>query len=66
MKKLQLDLDHLAVETFATDAPGAERGTVAACDATNGGNTCVYHCTFAGDTCDACPISFACPRTWNC
>ena len=65
MKKLQLDLDQLAVETFATDAPRTERGTVAA-HATNGGNTCVYHCTFAGDTCDACPISFACPRTWNC
>ena len=34
MRKLTLDLDALAVESFATDAAAAARGTIAAREAT--------------------------------
>jgi hypothetical protein len=37
MKKLKLDLNELAVETFATDHGGRERGTVAG----HATNTCI-------------------------
>jgi hypothetical protein len=42
MRKLSLDLDALAVESFATAAPAAERGTVRANDALV--DTGVYSC----------------------
>lgn len=67
MKKITLNVDHLAVEAFTTGAPAPARGTVAANEVTSSGNTCVYHCTFAGATCDnGCPLTFACPKTYNC
>ena len=52
MKKLQLDLDTLAVESFSTDGGEAPRGTVAAHEYTNTAPTCVYHCTWVGNTCE--------------
>ncbi len=56
MKKLHLDLETLRIDSFATDAPGSGRGTVAAhALLTNTRPTCVYHCTFAG-----------CPETELC
>jgi tetrahydromethanopterin S-methyltransferase subunit E len=54
MKKLQLDIDALSIESFATGSPDAERGTVAANAITTGANTC-YHCT-----------RFGCPPTGLC
>ena len=67
MKKISLNVDRLAVETFTTARAAPERGTVAAHEATGSGSTCVYHCTFAGDTCEggAC-FTYGCPRTYNC
>jgi hypothetical protein len=53
MKKLQLDMDALAIESFATEKPAEERGTVAAY-ITQGANTC-YHCTRYG-----CPLTELC------
>jgi hypothetical protein len=53
MKKLQLDVDALSIESFATDAPAQERGTVAAY-ITQGAQTC-YHCTRYG-----CPLTELC------
>ena len=44
MRKLSLELDALAVESFTTDAPSAERGTVRAHDALI--DTGVYSCAF--------------------
>ena len=42
MKKLRLDLDSVAVETFPTEAPKGEEGTVVARDA----NPSIYpYCT---------------------
>ena len=67
MKKLSLEIEALAVQTFETGAAAADaRGTVKAHVATGSGSTCVYHCTFAGDTCDNCPLTFACPKTYRC
>jgi hypothetical protein len=54
MKKLQLDLDALSIESFATDRPAEERGTVAANAITQTANTC-YHCT-----------RYSCPLTELC
>lgn len=53
MKKLRLDVEELSIESFATDKPLEERGTVAAY-ITQGANTC-YHCT-----------RFGCPATGLC
>ena len=54
MKKLRLDLDHLAVESFRTAGGAVERGTVAGHEATP---TCTLQPSF-GDT--------ACDLTWHC
>ena len=66
MKKLSLEIEALAVETFETGAEARGRGTVRAHVATGSGATCVYHCTFAGDTCQNACFTYACPRTYNC
>ncbi len=56
MKKLRLDLDldHLAVESFATAGGADERGTVAAHAATP---TCTLQPSFGNTACDV---------TWHC
>jgi hypothetical protein len=55
MKKLRLDLDHLAVESFATAGVADERGTVAANAATL--PTCTLQPSFGNTACDV---------TWHC
>ncbi|HEU4883910.1 MAG TPA: hypothetical protein VFT45_16745 [Longimicrobium sp.] len=55
MKKLRLDLDHLAVESFPTARGAEERGTVAAHAASLPG--CTLQPSF-GNT--------ACELTWHC
>ena len=40
MRKLKLDVDNLAVESFAPECARQEGGTVLGHDATKGGNTC--------------------------
>lgn len=51
MEKLKLDLDELAVESFATDAPDAGEGTVLA----HQGMTRGHSCQRTG----------CCPETWD-
>ncbi len=52
--KLHLDIDDLRIDSFATDTPARERGTVAAHEITQGAQTC-YDCT-----------RFGCPQTDLC
>ena len=53
MRKLKLDLEELAVESFPTDTVAQERGTVQGHGQTDGGTTCWATCI--GDTCwDSC------------
>ena len=55
MRKLRLDVESLAVDSFRTTRDSDERGTVNAHDAyTNSLPTCWYHCTYLGNTCEAC------------
>jgi tetrahydromethanopterin S-methyltransferase subunit E len=54
MKKLRLEIEELRIDSFETDAPAEERGTVAGHMITQGANTC-YHCT-----------RFGCPATGLC
>lgn len=55
MKKLSLNLEKLAVESFGTVAAAAEGGTVVANEAAitfpAPQYTCAYHCTYQGPTC---------------
>lgn len=55
MKKLRLDLDNLAVESFPTASRVDERGTVAAHAATLPG--CTLQPSFGNTACDL---------TWHC
>ena len=55
MRKLRLDLDALAVDSFRTTRAEDGRGTVNAHYAyTNTRPTCWYHCTYLGPSCEAC------------
>lgn len=55
MRKLSLDLEALTVESFRTTRETEDRGTVNAHNAyTNSLPTCWYHCTYLGQTCEAC------------
>ena len=54
MKKLRLEIEELRIDSFETDAPVEERGTVAWHMITQGAQTC-YHCT-----------RFGCPQTELC
>lgn len=54
MKKLRLDLDRLAVDSFPTAAVAQDRGTVAAHEATP---TCTLQPSFGNTACDV---------TWHC
>ena len=55
MRKLRLDLEELAVDSFGTTREDGARGTVNAQGAyTNTRPTCWYHCTYLGQTCEAC------------
>jgi hypothetical protein len=55
MRKLRLELETLAVESFRTTRETEARGTVDAYNAyTNSLPTCWYHCTYLGQTCEAC------------
>lgn len=58
MKKLRLDLEHLAVESFPTDSGTDERGTAVAHAATPG-------CTVAA-SCICSLGNTACDLTWHC
>ena len=58
MKKLRLDLEHLAVESFPTASGADERGTVAAPAATPG-------CTVEA-SCLCSLGNTACDLTWHC
>lgn len=51
MKKIQLRLDALRVETFETAAVDREAGTVHAHDAASG-QSCTYNCTLDEPTCN--------------
>ena len=64
MRKIRLEVDALAVQSFATDAAREARGTVVAHN-TNAGYTCVYHCTFRGFTCEG-GLTCGCPDTPLC
>jgi hypothetical protein len=57
MKKLRLDLEDLAVESFPTAAGADERGTVRLNDATEGCTKSCTNCTF-DDT--LCGLTWAC------
>jgi hypothetical protein len=50
MKKLTLDLDAIRVESFDTDAPAREQGTVRAYALGSGGKTCIS-CPVPTDPC---------------
>ncbi|HEX6750328.1 MAG TPA: hypothetical protein VF092_23745 [Longimicrobium sp.] len=75
MKKLRLDLDALAVDSFDTHAPAGRRGTVMGnidpdtVVVVNAGTlACSQNClvadTAGGDTCDRrCEPSIVCPTT---
>lgn len=79
MRKLKLDLDHLAVESFDTNPPeGAQRGTVLGlaptrfdtCLCTGGGATCGLSCdpgcdNSVGGTCDV-SCNGTCVGSCNC
>ena len=54
MKKLRLEIDELRIDSFVTDAPAVERGTVAGNMITQTANTC-FHCT-----------RYGCPQTELC
>lgn len=56
MRKLRLDVEELAVDSFrTTPRENGQRGTVNAYYAyTNTRPTCWYHCTYLGPTCEAC------------
>jgi hypothetical protein len=58
MKKLRLDLDHLAVESFTTAGGADPRGTIAAHEATP-------ECTVAA-SCICSLGNTACGLTWHC
>ena len=64
MKKIRLEVDALAVQSFATEVDRAGRGTVVAHN-TQGQYTCVYHCTFDGVTCDG-GATCGCQNTLRC
>ncbi len=62
VKKLKLNVEELSVESFQAAGQAETRGTVAAhgpppteygADTCMGNEnfTCVYHCTYAGETC---------------
>jgi hypothetical protein len=61
MKKLRLDLDRLAVESFSTASHVDERGTVAAHEASSPG--CILQPSF-GDT--ACDVTMHCTVVAGC
>ena len=54
MKKLTLDVENLAVESFDTARDTAERGTVLAHAPSypDPVETCAYHCTWIGPVCE--------------
>jgi hypothetical protein len=54
MKKLRLDVEDLVVDSFRTTRELDEVGTVNAHAYTNTRPTCWYHCTYLGQTCEAC------------
>jgi hypothetical protein len=58
MRKLRLNLEHLAVESFPTDNAANDRGTVAAHAATP-------ECTVAA-SCICSLGNTACDLTWHC
>ena len=58
MKKLRLDLEQLAIESFPTASRADARGTVAAHDATPGCTIAASCICSLGDT--------ACDLTWHC
>lgn len=69
MEKIRLDLDELAVESFATDLEHEGRGTVKALDDPSGGTTCwhgvgcwypSYDCTGGSCTCDVHGSAYPC------
>jgi hypothetical protein len=64
MKKIRLEVDALAVQSFATAPPREARGTVVAHN-TRAEYTCVYHCTFRGFTCEG-DLTCGCPNTLLC
>lgn len=82
MRKLSLDLNDLAVESFATDAAPADRGTVDAHallpEAPTGKRDCLEATWGTGSTCDGdytCGVCAAtgwescdlvCEPTWDC
>lgn len=53
MKKLSLDVENLAVESFDTEQAAAGRGTVVAHAPSypDPVYTCAYHCTWIGPGC---------------
>lgn len=53
MRKLTLNLDALAVDSFATDAAERGRGTVRAHGNTRNQYTCAFTC---GESCLVCPV----------
>jgi len=55
MQKLRLNLEELSVDSFRTTRGAGPHGTVNGHDAyTNSLPTCWYHCTYLGQTCEAC------------
>jgi hypothetical protein len=52
MKKLRLNLEHLAVESFPTESGADERGTVTAHEATPSCTTCTLEPSFGNTACD--------------
>ena len=67
MRKIELKLEALSVESFATGAAADERGTVVARQAgTFPGSTCAFSCpNTCANTCDdaTCPQSPTCAES---
>jgi hypothetical protein len=60
MKKIRLNLDALAVDTFDTAAAKEGKGTVLANSATH------PYLSNCANTCDDCPSVYSCNVPFNC
>lgn len=66
MKKIRLDLEQLAVESFATArARRAEKGTVRAHDSGTEAWSCEQYCTFGCYSHSGLEVGCICPPHWG-
>ena len=66
MKKIRLDLEQLAVESFATArARRAEKGTVRGHDSGSEAGSCDYNCTWGCHSHSGLEVGCICPLQGN-